>query len=280
MNDDRVISFLDDLKNTADKREKENAFMNSPDVKKSILKKNAEECKDKCLNYLIAGVYKNSLPLDEDYIKCNEIDIDNNMKDMVNNEVENKGLTCFITDAVKNGNMSLKELKEAVDNMVDTEYKIKSSDINNTDIKDLDYKFDSDRKSMLDQIAKDTSINDISKIIKKNVVDSIEYERDKIRERKEEDKKLEEELANDPAITSESALNRALAIRRYTKQEVYKPGLFEAILTKKSKSTSNMSKAYTEAVKEYTFVNMCKALKIKNYNQDLINKYIKSCYKS
>ena len=277
MDKDKVLSFMADLDKTKQERERRDAFTNSPEYKRARLADNANHGKDTALTYVMRGLYKSSLPLDSDFIKSNEIAIDDAFDKMANDEVMDKGITCYVTDGAKNGNTSLKELKEAVDKLIDSEAKSKSDNIDNLNIKDLDFKFDDDKKTILDQIAKDTDIDTIGDIIKTNVITSTEYEKERIKQRREEEEEMETQLkeTSDDDTVSESVLAKKIALMKLTKP-IYEMGLFESFMTKNVKlNNGNMNDAYTKAIMEYTFVNMTKALRVKQYTKDMVDSIIR-----
>lgn len=277
MDKDKVLSFMADLDKTKQERERRDAFTNSPEYKRARLADNANNAKDTALTYVMRGLYKSSLPLDSDFIKSNEIAIDDAFDKMANDEVMDKGIACYVTDGVKNGNTSLKELKEAVDRLIDSEAKSKSDNIDNLNIKDLDFKFDDDKKTILDQIAKDTDIDTIGDIIKTNVITSTEYEKERIKQRREEEEEMENQLkeTSDDDTVSESVLAKKIALMKLTKP-IYEMGLFESFMTKNVKlNNGNMNDAYTKAIMEYTFVNMTKALRVKQYTKDMVDNIIR-----
>ena len=161
---------------------------------------------------------------------------------------------------------------ESVDRLVHNCFREKAANIERLDPKDLDWKFDDEKKKCCEDIAKDANLDEVSNYIKKNVKAAAEYEKGKIKERRENTKALQDEMSKDDSLTSESAINSYLILNGKSNLEkiVYQPSLFEAVMihsfNKNPSSTKEEQEAcYNEAVGEYTMLNINKALRFSNY---------------
>lgn len=268
----RVLSFIDEVNKEKQREASHTAYMSSPIYKKKVLDDNMKQAKDDCLQYIFADLYKNSLPLDDSYIYANDEKLTNDMKDFINRQTANKGVDCYIREAIKRGNRSLNEVMESVDRLVRNCFREKAANIDRLDPKDLDWKFDDEKKQCCKDIAKDANLDAVSNYIKKNVKAAAEYEKGKIKERRENTKALQDEMNKNDSLTSESAINEYLILSGKTKLEkvIYQPSLFEAVMihsfsNNPSSTREEQETCYNEAVGEYTMLNINKALRFSSY---------------
>lgn len=282
----KVLNFIDAVNKEKQSIANVAAYKNTPMYKKGQMESNKEKAKDTCLAYIFFDVFKNSIPLENQYIYSHADDLEKKMKIFMNEQIANKGLTCYVRETIKNGNTSMKELMESVDRFVENCFREKAANIENLSADDLNWTFDDEKKEQLDSFARDANLDDISEYIKANVKNAIESEKKRVEERRLRTSQLQSELENNDDMVSESAINRRLALEfaKEGKNKIYQPSLFEAVMIHSfnngdSDSEEGKKNCFCEAVAEFTLLNMNKAFRFKNYSRmevnNLANKYAK-----
>lgn len=286
-NENKVLSFIDEVNKEKATIAKQNAFMSSPIYKKKQLDDNMLKAKSDCLNYIFADLYKNSLPLEDSYVYANDEKLTNDMKDFINKQTADKGVECYVREAIKRGNKSLAQIMESVEHLVNTCFKEKVADYKRLDVKDLDWKFDDVKRAELKQIAADANLDEVANYIKQNVKSAAEYEKAKIIEKHQEAKEIQEEMEKNNELTSESAIMEYMKLHGKTPLEkaIYQPSLFEGVMINKfnhlpSETIEEQGDCYNEAVGEFTMLNINKAMRYKNYPlravQELAKEYARA----
>ena len=281
-NENKVLSFIDEVNKEKATIAKQNAFMSSPIYKKKQLDDNMVKAKSDCLNYIFADLYKNSLPLEDSYVYANDEKLTNDMKDFINKQTMDKGVEVYVREAIKRGNKSLEQVMEGVNHLVNTCFKEKVAEYKNLDPKDLDWKFDDDKKFELKKIAADANLDEVANYIKQNVKSAAEYEKAKIIEKRQEAKEIQEEMEKNNELTSEAAVSRYMKLNGMTSLEkaIYQPSLFEGVMINKfnhlpSETAYEQTECYNEAVGEFTMLNINKAMRFKDYTLESVKKLAK-----
>lgn len=99
-NENKVINFIDLVDNQKKAEEDENAFKNTSDYKLRCLDNGQEEAKNICLDKLFANLYKNALPLNDDYKVAHADDLDADISDFINDRSP-KGMVYYIREGIK-----------------------------------------------------------------------------------------------------------------------------------------------------------------------------------
>lgn len=273
MNDNKVVSFIDEVNKERSNINAQNMRVNSIPAKTAQLNKNIDQAKKDCMEYIFADFYKNSIPIDREYITANSEELENQMKDFINRQTADKGVECYVREAIKKGNKSMEQIVESVGRFVNDCFREKKEDIQKFDIGSLNWKFDDDKKRTLDQIAKDANLDEVSSYIRKNVTGAIEYEKQKIADKRDSLKALQEEMNDNDELTSESAIDEYLFYtgNRERTNLLYQPSLFEGVMINKfnhgdTSTMESQQECYYEAVGEFTLLNMNKALRVNSYN--------------
>lgn len=281
-NENRVLSFIDEVNKEKATIANQNAFMNSPIYKKKQLDDNMVRAKSDCLNYIFADLYKNSLPLEDSYVYANDEKLTNDMKDFINKQTADRGVECYVREAIKRGNKSLAQIMESVEHFVNTCFREKVSEYKSLDIKDLDWKFDDVKRAELKQISADANLDEVADYIKQNVKSAAEYEKSKIIEKRQEAKEIQEEMEKNNELTSESAIAEYMKMHGKTSLEkaIYQPSLFEGVMINKfnhlaSETAEEQADCYIEAVCEFTMLNVNKAMRFKDYTLSDVQKLAK-----
>ena len=282
INNNKVINFIDEVDKEKSAIQKQNAYMSSPIYKKGQMETCKKQAKDECLQYIFADLYKNALPLDDSYINCNDEKLCNDMKDFINRQTANRGVDCYVREGIKRGNTALKQVMEAVDAFVEACYREKAEKIDKIDVKDLDFKLDEDKKKKLREISNDASLKEVANYVKKNVKAAAEYEKGKIIEKRERAKEIQDELEKNNEISTEAVLETYMSFHGLSPIEktVYQPSLFEGVMIAAFDQIDMVAEAteedaFSNAICEYTMLNIDKALKIHDYKLESVRKLAK-----
>lgn len=272
MENNPVINFIDEVNKERHAASSKTAFMSSPIYKKRKLDENMTQAKDQCLQYIFADLYKNSLPLDDSYIDTHDEKLSNDMKDFINRQTADRGVDCYVREAIKRGNHSLEEMVESVDALVKNCFREKCEDYKKIDPKDLDWKFGEEQEDALKEIAKDANLDEVANYVKRNVEGAVNYAKAKIQERRDTTKDLQDSLNNSEEVTNEAAVVQYLKMNgQHGDSTVYTPSLFEAVMIhtfnhNDSENAEEQENCYNEAVGEFTMLNINKALRYKDYS--------------
>lgn len=273
MNGDKVLSFIDEVNKERENAAIQNAQQNSPAAKMAVINTNIDKAKKTCMEYIFADLYKNSLPIESSYIVANSDKLEDDMKDFINRQTANRGIDCYFREAIKKGNKSIERVVESVNRFVESCFKEKKEDCKKIDLKNLDWKFDDEKKNVLDQISRDANLDEVSSFIKKNVSGAIEYEKQKIADKRNSLQSLQDEMNKNNELTSESAIDEYLFYSGNKDRQnlLYQPSLFEGVMINKfnngdTTTYESQQECYNEAVGEFTMLNINKALRFKNYS--------------
>ena len=308
----QVFSFMEAVQNERLIKEEEEAFQNSTPVKLKKLDQCRDDAKAICLDNVFASIYKNAVPLGDEYKDSSPDDLDASFKDFLATRCP-KGLEFYVREAIKKGSPAAKKLMEAVENIVDEEYTQKAMNIEDIDPKDLVFNSNDDMTRRLDIAKQELSTAELSDAIRNNVKQTALSEISRAKREKEAIKNLESELANDASVDTQAAVESALELRGYGITRDYNPTLFEAVMVNKVnklqpryesgelqevytydalneyRETDNVQEseepnyasleelAFIEAVKEYTGLSVLKALKMESFDKyrlaDLTQEY-------
>ena len=293
MNEHKVLSFIDQIEAEKQNKIQDAELTNSMDYKYKCLKKAKDECRKTCLSKIFEKFYLNAIPLNDDYKTacCDEIKSD------IPGFVKNRGhedLVYYVGEALRNGSEPAKKLMNAVEAVVNDSFKDKEINIKDYSASDLVFKMDDDLVKKIDVVSQDLELDDLSQIIADNVKATATAEIKRAKREKDEAKAIEAELANDLTVTSEAAIDFALEMRGMKDKKVFQPSLFEGVMIGKLEKTSMLTEsgitstylynalsdyginndsfasseeiAFVESVREYTLLNISKALKLENFN--------------
>ena len=260
--ENKMINFMDEINKTVQAKKASDAYENSPEVKRRVLEKTKKNAKGVCLDMIFSKIYKDALPLNDEYKVAHGEDLDGEFKDFVKAKAP-QGLEYYVHESIKKGNTSGKLLLESVNKLVKDFFFEMDMDIENVNIDDI--KFDPDSEKVQERITEITDkmgAEDISEIIKNNVKTAALEDINRSKAHDEEMKAIVDELKNDPSVTTEAVLDRKLNLAGVTNSKIYTPTLFEGIMINKTNlvKESGMDidpedvskKAFTESVKEMT----------------------------
>lgn len=263
--ENKMINFMDEINKTVQSKKASDEFANSPEVKRRVLEKTKKDAKGVCLDMIFSKIYKDALPLDNNYKIAHGEDIDCDFKDFVHAKAP-QGLEYYIHESIKKGNPSGKLLLESVNKLVHDIFYEMDMNLDEVDVDDI--KFDPNSEKVQERITEITDkmgAEDISEIIKNNVKTAALEDINRTKAHDEEMKAIVDELKNDPSITTEAALDNKLRLAGVTSPKVYEPSLFEGIMINKTTLVKESGldidasdigkKAFTESVKELTKLN-------------------------
>ena len=199
------------------------------------------------------------------------------MHDYISKRTNGKNSEYYIREAIRKTNSStLKMILNEAKSIVKEFYEEKAKDIGTIDIKNLDFKIDLNQDK-LDKLTKKMDLDEVAAIIQKNVQDTLKQEADRAKKEEEYRKTIEDKLAADTAVTDDASMESAMSkISELSGQpKVYQSSLFESILLGRAssinESTSN-SDLLTESIREFTKLNISKALKLESFDLTKLRK--------
>jgi hypothetical protein len=293
MNENKVLSFIDQIEAERQNKRQDTELTNSMEYKYKCLQKAKDECRKECLSKIFEKFYLNSIPLNDEYKNacCDEIKSD------IPGFVKHRGcddLVYYVGEAINKGSEPAARIMKCVNNIVDESFKDKEMNIKDYNASDLVFKMDDDTAKKIDVVTQDLELDDLSQIISDNVKSTAAAEIMRAKREKDEAKALETDLANNLDITNEAAIDFALELRGMKEKKIFQPSLFEGIMLGKLEKSSLMAEsgsstylynalsdygfesnssfaspeeiAFVESVREYTLLNISKALKLEKFN--------------
>lgn len=291
MDETKVLNFIDQIESERRQKAQDNELVNSIEYKYKCLNKAKEDCKKQCLSKIFEKFYRDSIPLNDEYkTACSE-----DIKSDIPGFVKSRGyedLVYYVGEAMPRCEAANKIMK-SVNSIVEETFKDKEMNLANYQASDLVFKMDDSIEKKLDIASQNLELDDLSQIISDNVKSTAVAEIKRAKREKDANKALEEELANDLSINDETTLEFALELRGMKDKKVFQPSLFEGIMIGKLEKASLMQEsgdtstylynalaeygidnqsfasveeiAFVESVREYTLLNISKALQLENF---------------
>ena len=281
--ENKMLNFIDEVDKYKQSTMAENKWKQSQKFKLKEISKQKENAKGLCFNKIFCKIYKDALPLEDDYKYDHSEELDNEICDFLQKK-NDKGITFYMKEMIDKGSEPIKRMVESVNSFIDDLYYEAEMDVDNFSIDDSEFDPNSEENSkQLDEISRNMEFDEISAIIKDNVKRTTMNEIQKAKDEKENLTQLENELKNNPDITSESAINRELAKRGYLgEKKVYQPSLFNGIMINKSniikESCPDMDVdhrqklTFVESVKEYTKLSILNAFKMDSFTPSRVRR--------
>lgn len=290
----KVLSFMEAVEDELNTMRQDEDFRNSVKYKLKVLDDEKDKARAYCLDDIFSSVYKDAVPLDDNFKNSHCEDIDTAFTDFMRQRCPN-GIEWYVKEGLKKKSPFARKVLEAVTDLVDNVYKDREMAIDDTKAEDLEFNSDDDTTRKLIIIKKDLELPEIASAIRDNVKQTALSEITRAKAEKEKLKQLESELANDVNMNNTAAVDSALESAGVSNVD-YKPSLFNAILINKiNKLTPKFESgefdnydvkdaikeygkevtekaelsdiAFIEAVEEYTALSMLKALKLESYNK-------------
>lgn len=292
----KVLSFMDRVKAQKEQEAQDAAFQNSNEYKLRCLDREQDNAKGVCLDMIFSSIYKNALPLNDDYKVAHGEDLDAEMKDFINARSP-KGMVYYVKEGIKKGSKAAKKIMDATDKIVEDDYNTKAMNVENLSADDMMFKADGENIRKIDAVSDDLNLPDISQTIKDNVKMTAMSEIKRAKEEKENMRNLEKQLSQDMNVTDNAAIESALEFHDVTTKKDFIPTLFQGIMignvnklqalkesgtlkpqcvygalddfgfTESVEATDSVEVlAFIESVKELTKLNILKALKLEKFN--------------
>lgn len=304
--ENKVLGFLDHVKNAKEEEAQKKAFHNTSDYKLRVLGQEEDKAHGVCLDAIFSNIYKNALPLNDDYKVAHGEDLDAEIRDFIHDRCP-KGMEYYIREGIKRGSGAAARIMEFADDVVREFFDDKYAKVAELDLDDLVFKSGDDLQQKIDIINQDIGLDDVSQAIKDNVKSSAISEITRAKKEKEALHNLEHEMINDMSLTNEAAINDRLEVAGYVTR-VFNPTLFQGMMIGKLNKLTALAesgklepdylydtlseygivkeageedtieeRAFVEAVKEYTKFSIIKALKLENFGmrdiRDLAHDY-------
>ena len=306
----KVLNFMEDVQDNIDREAEDAAFRNSYTYKSKELAKCKDEARDVCLDSVIKTIYKDAIPLNDEYKQAYDADLDKFYSDFMKKTTDGQKLEFYVKEAIRKNNSEFaKKLVSAVEKLVDEEYLDKELELSKIDPKDLIFQSTDDIQQKIDVIGKDLSTDQVSQIVKDNVKSTALSEITRAKKEKEDLKAVENELSSDINMNTQQAVESALELRGYNQPSTFTPTLFQGVMIGKINQLEPMYEsgqldnvylygalssfgkeevqteasedqdvhyatleelAFVESVKEYTGLSMLKALKFERFNKSIV----------
>ena len=281
---DKVIDFMGHVKAVQDQRKADEDFRNSDKYKLRVLDNEQKNANGVCLDLVFSKLYKDAIPLNDDYKVAYGDDLDADIHDFIHDRCPN-GMEYYIREAIKKGSKPAKDIYESVCDITGNFFMEKSLKIEECDPDDLVFRSGEDTQQKIDAMNKDLALDDVTSIIQN----------------------LENEMTNDMKIKTESAIDDYLELKGVTEKKTFNPTLFQGIMIGKVNELTAMQEsgklqnqplyntlvdygmvnetsessieemAFVESVKELTKINLLSALCLEKYSkqdiEDMANEY-------
>lgn len=292
----KVINFMDKVREAKEQEARDQAFQNSTDYKLKCLDREQDNAKDVCLDMIFSSIYKNALPLNDDYKVAHGDDLDAEMKDFINARSP-KGMVYYVKEGIRKGSPAAKKIMDATDKIVQDDYNNKAMNVENLSAEDMMFRANDETIKKIDAVSNDMDLPDLSQAIKDNVKMAAMSEIKRAKEEKENIKNLEKQLSQDMSITTQAAIESALELHGITEKKNFNPTLFQGIMignvnkyqvlkesgllkpqcvygtldefgfTESVEATDSVEViAFIESVKELTKLSIVKALKLERFD--------------
>lgn len=253
----------------------------SPEMKYKKLNEEYKNAPSVCIDTILGRLYKDALPFDDPKKNCSDDDARDEIRDYIAKRTNGKISEWYVREALKkNKSTTLQNLLNESVAIAKKFYSEKSKDIGQINLKDLNFNMNMDDEG-LTQISKKLDLDEISEIIHNNVQKALQDETDKAKKEEEYKKQIEDTLAQDTSVTDDASMESAIEKMNIVKRpQVYQPSLFEAILLGKASTMQESvnSDLISEAVHEYTKLNITKALRLEKFDlagiRKMANSYI------
>lgn len=289
---DHVFDFMKQVEASDAAAAADAEYKNSDHYKKAVMDRQQDEARNVCLDAVFAKLYKDAVPLSDDYKVAHGEDLDVDCKAFFADRAP-KGMDYYVRDMAENGNATAKKLIDGVDAIIKEEYRDRAYHPGDYSADDMEFKLTDEISEKLGNLSRDIEFEDLATVIQDNVKRTASSEIARAKEEKEKNLQLENDLANDLNITNEAAIDQELQRRNLRQKTLYQPSLFEGMMigfsnkyateaalgrapevhpygsmdayvaegTDPESLDSRMTYAFMESVKEYTKVSMLKALK-------------------
>ena len=278
-----VLSFIDNLNKLKEQEQVVSQRNASKEMKLRKINSEAEKGRSYCIDSILGKIYKDALPFEDPQRNCSNDTARCTMHDFIAKRCDGKNTEYYVREALKKtGSPTLKTMMDGVNNIV-REFCLESSkNIGTIKIEDLNFnvnKYD----DQLNRIAKNMDADEISDIIQNNVAKTINDESLRAENEEKYRQSIEDKLTKDETVTDDASMEAAIEkmVPMYKQPKVYQPSLFEAITVGKANmmKESAMDEVLQESVREFTKLNVVKALALEKFDltkvKDMAYHYLK-----
>lgn len=267
-----VSDFISKLEEEENKKKSHEILMNKKSTKLNKIASEIESAKELTARDIFAKIYKDALPVDDGYKYSISADLDNGVSSFIKKHCGSNSAYQYISEKCQNGVKSAIAMSDAITEAVSDYFRKFYENIEDTDIEDIKLSSD-DRQTIVDKISADMDYPEVSAIINEHVKQTVQDEIDRTKQEDKHMKELEDTLAANEELTTESAIDAELT-RMGEGKRPYIPSLFTGIMINKTNVYTEsgdldedhvQKKAFFESVKEYTLWDMIHTLGFENY---------------
>ena len=284
-----MSGFLDELEKTRKMEADRCSSIATHAGKMDLIRKKKCEANEELLHALLKYLFKTSLPFNQEYKAAYDCDLDDCFDNFIGKYCKD-GMYQYITEAKNSGCKPACAMLEAVEDAVNAHFRTFMENLDETDPEDIEMDVQSpDVQSKLQEISAKLDYDQISEIITNNVKATVAHEKEMVDQEDQRIKEIEEQLANDPEVNTESGVDMALK-RHGIGDKPYNPTLFSGIMINKLNhfkesgedlDDDHLNKiAFTESVKEFTGLSMLSVLGLENISgknyDNLANRYARN----
>lgn len=268
----KVVNFIDEVNQQMRLKNEIQDAQNSPAAKERRLNQTKDDAVNTCMNSILSKVCNSSLP-DINGRTPDVTDLDKIVADYISRRTGGENADFYVKEAIKKNKKccAMKAVRESVCKMISEMYMDKTVHPEKLEEKDFGFEITPEVDEKLDQIIKDNNLDDLSEVIKDNVREDAVSEVEAAKKEKEDRKQLEEELAQNPDITTEAALNTELKRRQINENVLYTPSLFNAVMIHAFENAKGTEIPFSESVdmEMYTegIINKIKDRKLEKNDQ-------------
>ena len=282
-------SFLDELEKTRKMEADRCSSVATHSGKMDLIRKKKCEANEELLRALLKYLYKTALPFDREYKAAYDCELDDCFDSFISKYCKD-GMCQYITEAKNTGCKPAAAMLEAVEDAVNDHFMVFMENLDEVDPDDIEMDVKSpDVQDKIQEISAKLDYDQISEIITNNVKATVAHEKEMVDQEDQRLKEIEDELANDPDVKTESGVERAL-LRHGIGDKPFNPTLFSGIMINKMNyfkesgedlDDEHLGKiAFTESVKEFTGLSMLSVLGLENISgknyDNLANRYARN----
>ena len=270
-----VSDFISKLEEEERRKKSDEILRNKKSTKLNKIEREIENAKELTTQDIFAKIYKDALPVESHYKSSIACDLDNGVTSFIKNHCGSDSAYQYISEKCNKGIKSAIAMNEAVTEAVNAHFRKFYENIDETDIDDIKLSSD-ERKTIVDKINADMDYDEVSAIINDHVKQTVQDEITRTKQEDDHMKELEETLAANEQLTTESAIDAELTRMGEGKRE-YVPSLFTGIMINKTNVYTEsgdldedhiQKKAFFESVKEYTLWDMVHTLGLEDYTKN------------
>lgn len=273
-NKKNVSDFISNLEKEEEINKNNEIIRNKKCTKLNKIEQECQKAKEMTMKDIFAKIYRDALPMDPGYKVASSCELDNGVTAFVKNRLKSESPYQYISEKCSKGVPSAVAMDKAVTEAVDGYFRKFYENIDETDIDEIELP-EKDREDIVNKISSDMDYEQVSAIINDHVRNTVQDEINRTKQEDEHMKELEQKLAENEELTTESAIDKELERMGESKQ-VYVPNLFTGIMINKTNVFTESGeldeehigkKAFFESVKEYTLWDMVHTLGFENFSK-------------